>query len=1049
MQKNIYYLLVSFIVLTNLFPAELSAQTATTTVVYTGFQACGGCTICGADYWCFNTPGSYCGNTGPCGTQTFVDPCPAGMIVTSATLSYYTGDCAGGAINASIDGNAIPSVNEGNTGCLCSSNPCAVSASSSSNFPCGLPGYVNGGTNTLQLCTGNSVCVNKIVLTFTYAPANQATPATNPAVPSGPSPVCAGTAYTYSIPAVANASTYTWTVPAGWVINSGQGTTSITATPGGAGNVCVTAGNLCGQSAQICYPVTISTPSTPAVSASANPNPICSGNPTTLSLSGGSLGSGATWDWYSGSCGGTLVGTGTSVSVSPVTSTTYYVRASGTCNTTACVSVTVNMSSTPPPPGLPAGTASVCSGSTQVYTTTGSAGAVSYTWTVPAGSVINSGQGTTSISVTMGTTSGSVCVSAVGSCGTSSPSCTTLTVTTPPTAPVSVTGTTPVCPGAEAYSIASVAGATGYTWSLGASTGSITSGQGTTGINVNWPSAGKDTVFVTAGNACGTSAASTFIVTVNPIPVLTNVSTTQTVCSGTPTTLVTLTSSVTGTTFAWTATGSASASGYATSGTNTIPVQTIINSSSVTDTVVYSVTLTAAGCTASAPTHYLVIVNPIPTLSNASTNQTICSGASTTAVSLTSSVSGTTFAWTATGSATAAGYTTSGTSTIPVQTITNSGTGVDTVVYHVTLTANGCSAALPSDYLVFVNPVPRLSLAALNQVICSGASTAAVALTSTVTGTTFAWTATGPASASGFAASGTSSIPVQTIVNSGTVNDTIFYSVVLTANGCTAPVPSTYYVVVYPVTPSPVAVTPAAYCQGQPIAPLTATGTNIKWYSDAGLTILVGTGNSFNPGVSSTTTFYVTETVNGCRSGSATAVTITVKPRPSAAFTANPTVGTAPLTVTFSAGAGPVNYTWTFGNGSNGSGSDVNATYPVSGMFTVVCTATENGCTDSSFVIVDVQEHFTVTIPNVFTPNNDGQNDLFLVTGAGITNFSMEIYDRWGLQLYTSDRLNEGWNGRTSGGAELPAGTYYYIIKLKNINSGESKVYQSSLSLLR
>ncbi|HXC05753.1 MAG TPA: PKD-like domain-containing protein, partial [Bacteroidia bacterium] len=779
-------LLVCLFYLAGLSQAGLQAQTATTTVTYTGFQACGGCTICGADYWCFNTPGSYCGNTAPCGTQTFVDPCPPGMIVTSALLQYYTGDCAGGAINASIDGNAIPSVNEGNTGCLCSNNPCAVSASSSSNFPCGLPGYVNGGVNSLQLCTGNSVCVNKIILTFTYAPANQATPATTPAVPAGPSPVCAGTAYTYSIPAVANASTYTWSVPAGWVINSGQGTTSITATPGGAGNICVIAGNLCGQSAQVCFPVSISTPSSPATSASANPNPICSGTPTTLSLSGGTLGTGASWNWYSGSCGGTLVGTGSSVSVTPTVTTTYYVQATGTCNTTACASVTVNMSGAPPAPSLPTGTTSVCSGTTQVYSTTTSAGAVSYSWTVPAGAVINSGQGTTSISVTMGAGSGQVCVSAVASCGTSAPSCTTVNVTTPPSAPVSVTGTSPVCPGSEAYSIASVAGATGYTWSLGAGSGTITSGQGTTGVNVNWTAGGTDTVFVTAGNACGASAASHFIVTVNPIPVLTNPSTTQTVCSGTPTTLVNLTSSVTGTTFAWTAAGPVSASGYVTSGTNTIPVQTIVNSGTVADTLVYAVTLTANGCSATLPSNYQIIVNPLPMLTLASTAQTICSGGTTTAVTLTSSVSGTTFTWTATGSATATGYIPNGTNTIPVQTINNSGSGIDTVVYHVTLTAGGCSAPLPTNYYVYVNPVPVLNLAALSQTACSGTPTVAVALSSSISGATFTWTATGPPSASGYASSGTNSIPAQTITNSSAVNDTLFYSIVVSANGCTA-----------------------------------------------------------------------------------------------------------------------------------------------------------------------------------------------------------------------------------------------------------------------
>jgi hypothetical protein len=76
-----------------------------------------------------------------------------------------------------------------------------------------------------------------------------------------------------------------------------------------------------------------------AASSISGTNTICSGNNTTLSVSGGSLGSAANWQWFSGSCGGTLVGTGTSITLNPGSSTTYFVRASGTCNTTSCVSI--------------------------------------------------------------------------------------------------------------------------------------------------------------------------------------------------------------------------------------------------------------------------------------------------------------------------------------------------------------------------------------------------------------------------------------------------------------------------------------------------------------------------------------------------------------------------------------------------------------------------------------------------------------------------------------------------------------------------------------
>lgn len=514
MKKHLFFLLVFITLSTN----KLLAQTASATITYTGFQACGGCTVCGADYWCFNTASSYCGNTVPCRTVSFTDPCPPGNIVTSVTVNYFSADCAGGAMTASINGQATPTVNEGNTGCLCSNSPCAQSATSSATYPCGLPGYVNGGVNNLQMCTGASVCINRVVLVFSYAPANQATPATQPPAPTGPTSVCAGTTYTYSVSAV-NASTYTWSVPPGWTINSGQGTTTITATPGGAGNICVVASNLCGSSASSCLAVNISTPSTAPASASASPNPICPSTPTTLSVSGGSLGVGANWNWYAGGCGGAVVGTGSSIVVSPASNTTYFVNAVGTCNTTACASVAVNVGATTPPPGAPTGSTSVCYGDTQPYSTSGSAGATSYTWTVPGGAVINSGQGTSSISVTFGSGSGNVCVTASGPCGTSSASCTPVTLTAPAVATFSYPGS-PYCQNAANPFPTFSGGGTAGTFTASPGGLSINSANGQVNLGASSPGTYTVTNTIAATGGCPAVTATSNI-TVTPLPVAT------------------------------------------------------------------------------------------------------------------------------------------------------------------------------------------------------------------------------------------------------------------------------------------------------------------------------------------------------------------------------------------------------------------------------------------------------------------------------------------------------------------------------------------------
>jgi hypothetical protein len=89
--------------------------------------------------------------------------------------------------------------------------------------------------------------------------------------------------------------------------------------------------------------VSIGNDSDPPSGASANPSTICPGDNSTLTVTGGSLGTGASWVWYEGSCGGTYVTTGATPSVSPGSTTTYYVRAEGNCNTTSCVSVTITV----------------------------------------------------------------------------------------------------------------------------------------------------------------------------------------------------------------------------------------------------------------------------------------------------------------------------------------------------------------------------------------------------------------------------------------------------------------------------------------------------------------------------------------------------------------------------------------------------------------------------------------------------------------------------------------------------------------------------------
>ena len=86
-------------------------------------------------------------------------------------------------------------------------------------------------------------------------------------------------------------------------------------------------------------------------------------------------------------------------------------------------------------------------------------------------------------------------------------------------------------------------------------------------------------------------------------------------------------------------------------------------------------------------------------------------------------------------------------------------------------------------------------------------------------------------------------------------------------------------------------------------------------------------------------------------------------------------------------------------------------------------------------------------IPNVFTPNGDGMNDIFLVHAKSIVEFNAVIYNRWGKKLYEWDDVYKGWDGKI-GGADASPGVYYYIITAKGKDDTEFE-YKGFFYLMR
>ncbi len=82
------------------------------------------------------------------------------------------------------------------------------------------------------------------------------------------------------------------------------------------------------------------------------------------------------------------------------------------------------------------------------------------------------------------------------------------------------------------------------------------------------------------------------------------------------------------------------------------------------------------------------------------------------------------------------------------------------------------------------------------------------------------------------------------------------------------------------------------------------------------------------------------------------------------------------------------------------------------------------------------------SIPNVFTPNGDGYNDVFKISPGVLTALHCTIYDRWGVIVNEWHGINGGWDGRTTSGMEAAQGVYYFIAKG---NCGDAEVVVNKL----
>ncbi|MBI3509208.1 MAG: gliding motility-associated C-terminal domain-containing protein [Bacteroidetes bacterium] len=207
------------------------------------------------------------------------------------------------------------------------------------------------------------------------------------------------------------------------------------------------------------------------------------------------------------------------------------------------------------------------------------------------------------------------------------------------------------------------------------------------------------------------------------------------------------------------------------------------------------------------------------------------------------------------------------------------------------------------------------------------------------------------------------------------------------------------------------------------------------------------TTQNINVNLISTTSYTVTVTdLNGCTATGT--VTATVNPLPLATISSNATNGVFQLTgssgqLCFTGNSGVVSWNWLLGTSDTSSSQNPCITI-TSGNIGSYCAQliVENsfGCTDTTNTCIEITNS-SYSIPNVFTPNGDGNNDLFVITNTGMQSLQCSIYNRWGELIYQWNSTSGGWDGKTKNGSPASDGVYYFTARLTDYSE---KVYDES-----
>jgi len=710
----------------------------------------------------------------------------------------------------------------------------------------------------------------------------------------------------YTVPAIQNATSYTWTLPSGATGSSLTNTISVNfGSTASNGNITVLGNNVCGNGLPSNKAIVINTIPVGAGTISGL-SPVCQGtNNLTYTVPQISGATSYLWTLPTG-----VTGSSTTNSITVNVSTTSLggqitVKGTNACGngTASAMSLTVNP--LPSAAGVISGLNTVCQGQTNVtYTVPSITNATSYTWTKPNGTVGSSTTNSISISYSATASSGNITVKGNNSCGQGTISTLPITVNPLPDSALTITGLTTVCKGAVVvYKVNPVNNAVSYLWTLPTGvTGSSTNDS----IVVTYTSAAvSGNISVNGVNACGNGVSKSIAITVNDVPVQAgSITGVNTVCQGQNNVTYSVPVISGATSYIWSLPSGISGS----STTNSITVNVASNAVSGNISVKGN-----NSCGDGLPSTLAITVNSIPDIAGTITGlTTVCQGQANVTFNVPTINNSTTYVWTPPAGATG----TSTTNSITLSFATYAVSGNLKVKGQ-----NACGFGQESTLAITVNPLPsNAGTITGTATVCKGQSNLTYTIATINNATTYEWTY--PSGFTGSSNTNSITFAIGSTAVSGNIT-------VKGQNSCGYGNQASKSITVNSVPSAPISITGNdTVCQGAQnqlySVSNVAGATSYTWILNNGATGTSSTNSIFVNFLSPATSGnIIVKANNNCGSSDSIFKMITVNTIPNAAgtITGNTAVcqGATGVTYTVPAISGATSYIWTLPAGVSGN----------------------------------------------------------------------------------------------------------------------------------